>query len=231
MIESLENRRLMSVSTIVVDPIPGSSISEPASAYVDVSKKIWIARLPDLQVTHVAQLRGEISWGDNTYSPAEFDRDKNGGIDVVGVHAYQKAGNYNIASSGITEYPFVTPGHATPEYIQLLPPVGTSATVIPEPPVITETAGNTFTATLGTFNQFTLDIIFTAQINWGDSHVTTPGSLSGGDLAQGNWTVNGTHNYAHPGTYKVTADVFSQIAPRGTKFLDEEFVVLIDVVK
>ena len=232
MIETLENRRMMSLSTIVVDPVPGSIISEPINAYVDVAKKMWVAYLPDLQVTHVSQLHGQLNWGDGTSSPAEFDRDKNGGIDVVGKHTYKAAGTYNISSSNLTEYPYVQPGHPSPQFILLLPPVSSTATVTAEPPANTETVGTTFSATLGKFNQFTLDIIFTAKINWGDSHVNTPGTLTGGDLAQGNWTVTGTHKYAHNGTYKVTVDVFSQIAPgHGPKFLAEEFVVLIDVVE
>jgi hypothetical protein len=220
----------MSAAALPVQPTPDPIIPMPISTYAGLSNKLEVGYLPDVQVQRVAQLQGSITWGDGSTTPAEFDRDKKGGIDVVGLHTYKTAGTYKVSTNNITQTPNYTPGQPYPQYILLIGSINTTADVATAPTIITEKAGKPFTANLGTFNQFTLDIIFTATVNWGDSHVNFPAKVTGGDLAQGNWTVQGTHTYAHTGLYKVTADVFSQIAPRSTKSLAHEFDLLIDVV-
>jgi hypothetical protein len=232
MIQQLEDRRLMSTTVIPVDPLPLGPrvIDEPVSEFAAISQQVRIAYIPSLSVGHISQLHAAISWGDNTTSLASFDRNKNGGIDVLGTHAYAKPGTFSIASI-VTETPWAPPGGGpTPQYILLVGDINTTATVTPTPPQLTETAAKPFTATLGKFTYFTLDIILTAKITWGDG-TTTVGTLNGGDLAQGNWTLTGTHTYAKTGTYTVHATVYSQVA--GSKLTPskfEDFTTLITVV-
>jgi hypothetical protein len=230
LIHSLEDRRLMSASS-VLPPLPHftSIIPEPVHEYAGISQQVRVAYLPDLSVEHLSELRGTIDWGDTTTSTAGFTRDKNGGIDVIATHTYVKPGTFSIVSN-LSLGPAVDPGHPVPEYLVLLGSVTSPATVDTAPPQITETVDKPFTAVLGQFNQFTLDIIFTAKINWGDGHVNYPGTLSGGDLANGNWVVSGSHTYGAVGTYLVHAYVYSKVA--GSKvpgMLAQEFEVLVHV--
>ena len=76
----------------------------------------------------------------------------------------------------------------------------------------TAVATRKFTQQVGSFNQQTVDIIFTAKISWGDG-TTSNATMSGGLLNGGNFTVNGIHTYAKTGTYQVTTQVFSSVAP------------------
>jgi hypothetical protein len=230
MIEKLETRSLLSAGLPDAKPDFATLTDEPVSGFAAISQQVRVAYLPELQVGHIAQLHAEISWGDKTSSAASFDRNKNGGIDVLGTHAYTKPGTFSITAI-LTETPWHTPSGATPDYILDLGSVNTTATVSPTVPQLTETAGKNFTATLGKFNYFTLDVILTAKINWGDG-VTTTGTLTGGDLAKGNWTLTGTHEYGYAGTYIIHAQVYSQVA--GSKLPPskfEDFVTLVFVTK
>ncbi len=228
MIQPLEQRRLMSITPIA--PTGPIVINEPVTEFAGVTKTVEIAYLPLVNVGHVSQLHAAISWGDNSTSLASFARDKLGGIDVLGTHTYAKPGTFSI-SSIVTETPWVKPGGGpVPQYILLLGDINTKATVLPTPPQLTETATQPFTATLGKFKYFTLDVILTAKIIWGDG-TTSVGTLSGGDLAGGNWTITGTHTYAKTGTYTVHATVYSQVA--GSKWkptVFEDFPTIIHVM-
>jgi hypothetical protein len=227
LIQPLEARRLMSVTT----PIAFSTIiDEPVSEYANVSQQVRIAYMPKLSVGHLSQLHGDIIWGDGISSPAGFDHNKNGGIDIIGTHDYTKAGTFSITTGPISETGWAPPGDPVPQFIVNLGSVKTTATVAATPAQLTETAGKKFTATLGTFNQETLDIFFTATINWGDG-VTSTGTVTGGDLDQGNWTITGTHLYKSAGTYKVHAYVYSHLAPHGKGYLAQDLFILIHVVK
>ncbi len=227
LIQSLEGRQLMSAAPIV--PSTPKLISEPVSEYAQISQKVRIGYLPTLKIGHVSQLHSTIDWGDGSSSQATFERDKHGGIDVMGTHAYAKPGTFSIGAT-VTESPYTKPGTVTPLFVINLGTVDTKATVATTPATLTETATTPFTATLGKFNYFTLDVILSAKINWGDGHITT-GTLTGGDLANGNWKVTGTHTYGHTGLYTVHADVYSKVAGSSLPpTLFKGFVTLIRVM-
>jgi hypothetical protein len=75
---------------------------------------------------------------------------------------------------------------------------------------LTETAGQRFTAKLGEFTYKTVDQILKAVINWGDG-TKSEGKLVG-SYATGEYYVQGTHTYTHPGTFKVDVKVFGKPA-------------------
>jgi hypothetical protein len=215
------------MSSVPVEPLSPLITPEPVSEFAGVSQNVRIAYLPKLNVAHIAQLRGEINWGDGSSSPANFDRNKNGGIDVLAPHTYIKPGTFSISAS-LIEYPPTGPGGITPEFILNLGSVNTTATVAPTPAQLTETAGKSFTATLGTFQGATLfGPIFTAKINWGDG-VTTAATISTTSTNQD--SITAAHTYAHAGSYVVNADLFSQLPIAHSKpTLDKVFITLIVV--
>jgi hypothetical protein len=229
MIQLLENRRLMSAGP--TEPLTPILQDMAVTGFAAVAKNYEVGYLPTVSVSHVSQLRGSINWGDGTSSPASFWRDKKGGIDIVDTHTYAKPGTFAITSSLITETPYVKPGGATPKYILDLGTVNTTATIASTPARLTETAGVSFTATLGTFEGTSLfGPIFTAKINWGDG-VTSAGTIKDGAANQDNWTITGTHTYAHTGTYIVNVYLYSQVPAAHQKpGLDKDFITLIPVV-
>jgi hypothetical protein len=197
-IQSLEPRRLM--SAVIID--------EPISDYAGLSEKVRLAYLPTLRVAHLSQLSASIDWGDGSAdTPASFARDKKGGIDVLGTHDYVSPGTFSV-SAVLTERPFSKPGQPAPQYVLNLGQISTTATVTQ--PQLTETATQKFTAVIASFHQPTVDVIFTAKINWGDG-TTSVGTITGDGSANGNWQVTGTHMYKKTGVYKVHTYVYSRI--------------------
>ncbi len=75
---------------------------------------------------------------------------------------------------------------------------------------LTEAAGKKFTANLGSFTLRSLDLIFVADISWGDG-THSQGTLVG-SFATGQYTVQGTHTYANAGKYTVDVKVFTHPA-------------------
>jgi hypothetical protein len=204
LLEPLESRTLRS-ATIPFTPVAVQA--EAGTAFTAT-----LDRLPTLQVTSLSQLHGDVTWGDGTNSPATFTRDPAGGIDVLGTHAFATAGTYGV-SVGLTETAATTPGQPTPLFDLYLGTVSTTATVLPAAATgatLTETAAKRFTAVLGSFTQFTLDVTFTGVIHWGDGH-SRRATLTGGDLDQGVFTVTGTHAYARAGTYQVRTTIYSHV--------------------
>jgi len=204
LLEPLESRTLLS-ATIPFTPVAVQTDAGTAfTATLD--------RLPTLQVASLSQLHGDVTWGDGTDSSATFARDPAGGIDVLGTHTYANAGKYGI-DVGLTETAVTTPGHATPLFVIYFGTVSTTATVLPVAgtgATLTETAAERFTAVLGSFTQFTLDVTFSGVIHWGDGH-SSSATLSGGDLDQGVFQVTGTHAYARAGTYQVRTTIYSHV--------------------
>ncbi len=224
MIETLEDRRLLSAS---IAPVGLVLMDEPVHEYATISEKVRIAYLPKVNVSHVSQLSGAITWGDNTASLASFERDKHGGIDVMGTHAYAKPGTFSI-SAILGERPYVPPGQPTPFFEINLGTVDTTATVSPTPTVLIETATTPFTAVTARFHAFTVDTLFTAKISWGDGHTST-GDIQGGDLHQGNWDVSGNHTYSFTGLYKVHTYIYAQIA--GSHFQPSVFEDIVTLIR
>lgn len=73
---------------------------------------------------------------------------------------------------------------------------------------LAETAGTPFTAKLGEFTYKTVDQRLNAVINWGDG-TQSAGRLVG-SYATGEYYVQGTHTYSHPGTYRVDVRIFGR---------------------
>jgi hypothetical protein len=214
LVQLLESRCLLSAALPVLPPL-GGIINEPVYEYANVGQQVRIGYMPKVNVQQLSQLHGNIDWGDGSDSAANFARDAKGGIDILGRHDYAQTGLFSIGST-ITETAPVIPGKPTPEYMMLLGSVSTTARVSPTPAEVTVTAGKPFTVTLAKFNQFTLDVYFTAKISWGDGTVTT-GTVTGGDLSQGNWQVQGTHKFTKVGTQAVHVSVYSHVV--GSKFV------------
>jgi hypothetical protein len=218
LIQTLESRRLMSASFI----------DEPITGFADVAKNYEVAYLPNLDIGHVAQLHGSINWGDGTTSPANFWRDKNGGIDIVAIHSYTKPGTFAVSSSLITETPWAVPGQPVPDYILDLGAVSTSATIAATPAKLTKSAGQSFSATMGSF-QYLIGVTYTAKIDWGDGVTTTATITNENPLSTS--LITGTHLYAHGGTYIAHAYLYiTPVVPHPPDpSLLNEFTTLVEV--
>jgi len=73
---------------------------------------------------------------------------------------------------------------------------------------LTEFAGQKFTAKLGEFTLKVVDLALNAVVYWGDG-THSAGKLVG-SYATGEYYVQGTHTYAHPGTYAVDVKIFTR---------------------
>ena len=202
MVQALETRRLLSVSIILNDPI---------TEYANLTQQVRIAYLPTLTVKHLSALSGYVNWGDGTDSPARFDYNKHGGIDVIATHEYVQPGTFAI----------------------LAPLAGTWGTVAnvvtvkPAPPKITVARDKSFTTALAAFSNSQPGNTFTAKINWGDT-----GNKSAGRFvtSHGDWQLFAAHVYARPGTYLVHAYVYPHVKGSTFKFSPYDFPTLITVV-
>ena len=139
-----------------------------------------------------------IQWGDGQSSSGTVDG-MAGENTVSGDHVYLHPGNYTVqvsvtdpagttVSSTATAAVAIAPLTATGNFLDGAL-AGSSATLT----VATFTDGNTYDAAAN----------YTATISWGDG-ATSAGVVSGAD---GEFTVGGTHNYQHDGTYTVGVTV------------------------
>jgi hypothetical protein len=130
-----------------------------------------------------------IDWGDGITSPGIVAVNPAGGFQVSGTHLYGAVRTYSatvliqdvggskttaVSSITITDVP-ITPG---------------------TPIALTSVEGQPFTAQVATFTNTNPNSViadFTATIDWGDGTATSPGII--GQLANGTFTVTGTHTY------------------------------------
>ena len=94
----------------------------------------------------------------------------------------------------------------------LLATIHSTAIISPDtdgPVTLTETAGKSFTAKVGSFDFRSIDLVLSATVDWGDG-THSAGKISG-NFSTGEWNVLGTHTYAKAGTYKVAVKVLSHV--------------------
>jgi hypothetical protein len=204
MVQRLERRQLLSGTSPVMN--------QPITEYVGISQQARIAYLPDLTVAHLSSLSAEIYWGDNTHSPASFDRNKNGGIDIIATHEYAKAGAFSI-SVYVKEISDFDPSsflYGLPVDLGTVPNV---VTVQPAPPNVTVVHDKPSTINLAEFFSSQAGLTFTAKINWGDGNTNSAGNPVN---SNGNWQIFAAHAYAKPGIYIAHAYVYAHV--KGTTF-------------
>lgn len=80
---------------------------------------------------------------------------------------------------------------------------------------LTEYKNQKFTAKLGTFHLKVIDLALSAKVDWGDG--THSAGVIEGSYATGDWYVEGTHKYAHTGTYDVKVQILTKLigSPNG----------------
>src|SRR5947207_556685 len=80
---------------------------------------------------------------------------------------------------------------------------------------LTEYKNQKFTAKLGTFHLKVIDLALSAKVDWGDG--THSDGVIEGSYATGDWYVEGTHKYAHSGTYDVKVHILTKLigSPNG----------------
>jgi hypothetical protein len=146
-----------------------------------------------------------ITWGDGQTSAGTIRRAtiSQPGVcsyDATGAHTYAAAGAYAVSATicnGANCATTADPGTASIS----------EADFRGEAQAFTATAGAVFSgqvAELKDDNQLSQTGDFTASIDWGDGTVPSPGTISGGS---GNFTIDGSHNYANAGGFRVAVTV------------------------
>lgn len=222
-IETLESRRLLSISAVPPAPEPNIPLVGPAiigpgkdagftiheTAGVPFTAKVAFYPTPVLDPPF--GYSASINWGDGTTTAGTWVYGSNRndfGLVVSGSHAYMKAGTFAIKTQ-ILYGPL--PGSGIEAPTRILDTIASKAIVAARPVnssggvTITEPAGKKFTATLGSFNVIAPANNLQSTINWGDG-TTSTGTLKsvgviGIDVIKFN--VTGTHMYAAPGTYPI----------------------------
>jgi hypothetical protein len=91
---------------------------------------------------------------------------------------------------------------------------------------LNEFARQKFTAKLGTFHLKVSDLTLNAVVHWGDG-TKSDGTIEG-SYATGDWYVEGSHKYAHTGTYQVDVGIFTH--PIGSPIIPSSPTVSFDSV-
>ncbi|HEX3356988.1 MAG TPA: hypothetical protein VHS31_08460 [Tepidisphaeraceae bacterium] len=249
LVESLENRRFLSASP-TIDPATGDdgspvavpiAIINPGGPIDGTSQGVTLYQYAhqhftkkvgdfQLKVSDLA-LNAVINWGDGTHSAGDIEGSyATGHRYVEGSHTYNRAGVFNVDIK-IFASPLGSPIHPTSPIIEFHSTINARTLKPTNGGVsLTETAGQSFTASLGQFQFKTVDQILNAVIDWGDG-THSAGKLVG-SLATGKWTVQGTHTYKQTGLYKVDVQIFSHLAgnPAPTFVLPvTKFTSVIDV--
>jgi hypothetical protein len=247
-VETLESRRLLSIAFTTPmaprSPWPSSPTITPISrvlqgttinAEANQSFRAVIGtirRLKDLPSGYT--LRGDINWGDGTpISQAQFVRQSDGTIAVIGEHTYANAGGYQIKV--LVE---AVPPPASLAPVLVIGTLSSKAKVI-EPNggvTLVETAGVSFTDNVGYFHSTVDPKTMSAVIDWGD------GTQSQGTIVElptagpiPTFAVVGTHTYSTTGSYLAHVTVYAsspQPSPTAVPpvYLVAQFDSVIDVL-
>jgi hypothetical protein len=249
LLEPLEERRLMSVSTgvaaIALESPAGALVHGTLATVQNVGKGVPVSAeatdeftavlgiLPANTIDHVARLHGDITWGDGKpVSAAKFVRNADGSIKVIGTHAYYEAEKFNI-SVNIWKSPAVT-GVVTPPLAIEVGVLKTVANIRAEAEggrSLIEVATRKFTVDLGSFDMPSIDLGFSATVDWGDGHKSDGVVIQTAHYGSGEFDVLGTHTYAKTGTFTVHIKVFTHLI--GSPVLSgtaAEFVTTIKVM-
>jgi hypothetical protein len=225
MLEPLEGRQLFSVSllpgTAVDPPNAASAILSPlntnpqpgnggVSLHETVGHKTTV-KLGEFFFKTIDQgLDATVDWGDGTKTVGKIEGSyATGEWYVEGAHAYQHAGTYAVKVTVFTHL-VGGPNHPSLPLTQINSVI-TAKNLQPSNGGVSlnEPAGKKFTARLGEFTYKTVDQALDADINWGDG-THSVGKLVG-SYATGEYYVQGTHTYAHAGTFKVYVRIFGHL--------------------
>ncbi len=231
-IEPLENRTLLSASLVSAGPLapPPAATVIPSTRTYGVTLHLHAGQsfsgyLGMVAGAHVDSSTNKISasidWGDHS-QPAQgvIAIGPSGHIDVSGTHTYSTPGDYAITIT-VSAAPIPVPGQATPDYILLLGTIHSRAIVAGNSAggvTIHETAGKSFTATVGAFQFPAPGTHLSATVSWGDG-TTSKGTLVGAGIIGVDvikFDVDGTHTYAKAGTYAITVTVINSLGPPGS---------------
>jgi hypothetical protein len=176
-------------------PQGGTVITEGAPVTIQVASftDADTTNTPGDPNTNPADYTAIIAWGDGTSSPGAIAFDGLSGFNVSGIHTYVEEttpGSPYQVSVLIKDV-----GGATASANTTLT-VGDALLSVAASPAQTATEGKPFTAQVGAFtdaNPLGTVSDFSVTIHWGDS-TTSPGAVS--QLANGTFTVTGTHTYA-----------------------------------
>jgi len=220
-IEQLESRTLLSASmslalpSDVIHALPavqaGTGISIHARAGVPFTKEVAFYASPVLDApdTYTAT----INWGDGVDSQGTVSYGSLGntpGYEIMGSNVYADAGKFKITTTlSVSSSPVGVSSDAAATTTGVTT-ILSRAVVVPRPPIshggvtLTESAGQSFTADIGSITLPASDTNLTATINWGDG-VSSQGQLSPqGAVGNGiQYEVIGGHTYALAGTYPV----------------------------
>lgn len=153
-----------------------------------------VATFTDLGSTQpISHYSATIDWGDGSSSTAGSISGSNGTFTVTGSHAYSDEGPFHpiIKVMEVNSPATISAtGSATMADADVLTAIGKNFS----PP-----RGTPFTGAVATFTDTFAGAVagdFTATIDWGDGSSTSSGTIS---LANGTFTVTGTHTYATSG--------------------------------
>jgi len=184
-------------ATVNPPPVQVSGQSAPATQNVQFSGQV--ATVSDAAATGPSQLSVTINWGDNTGSTTGTVSVANGTFTVIGSHTYTSTGSFTISIS-VKDTTTNQTGSGSGTATVAAPPVQVSGQDI------TATADVQFSGQVATVSDAaaTDPKQFSATIDWGDKTGSTTGIVS---VANGTFTVTGSHTYATTGSYKITITV------------------------
>jgi hypothetical protein len=194
--------KLVSIVHVLAPTTGGKVLTETAHQSFTTKLGEFTQKVIDLTLNAV------VYWGDGTHSDGKLVGSyATGEWYVQGTHTYAHSGIYKVDVK-IFAHPVGSPQLATD-------PISKFTSVINVKPLVptaggqtlTETAGQKFTTRLGEFTQKVIDLALNAVIDWGDG-TKSDGKLVG-SYATGEWYVQGTHTYAHSGTYSVQVNIYA----------------------
>jgi len=183
--------------TATVNPPPVNVSGQNITATAGVQFSGQVATVNDAAATDPSQFTASIDWGDgSSTSPGTVSG--SGPFTVTGIHTYSSAGNFTIT---------VTVTHTTNQT-----GTGTGMAAVTSPPV--QVSGQSAPATQNV--QFSGQVAtvsdaaatnpnqLSASIDWGDGTTTPQAMVS---VANGTFTVSGSHTYATATSFTITITV------------------------
>jgi hypothetical protein len=247
-VEPLESRRLLSVAA----PTVGTSFGSPGpSSPVAVNSTVLVGTTINAEANQAFRavigtiqglgrlpsgytLRGDIDWGDGTAtSLAQFVRQSDGSIAVIGSHTYSSVGTDDIT---VVVSAVPPPGSLRP--VRLIGTFHSKANVIASNGGVTleETVGVSFTEKVGFFRSTIDPSTMSAVIQWGDG-TQSPGKIvelpTAGPVPT--FAVVGSHTYSATGSYVAHVTVYSSypspiVGPTPPVIIVAEIDSVIDVL-
>jgi len=215
---------VQSASSTTSAPTTSTGIGETLNLMVGVPFTGEVAFLPSPVLDPPLQYAATIDWGDGTQTKGTLQYGMQGniaGYEIIGTHTYTAAGTFKTTTA-------VTSQSIAPSGSPILPPIQLVATIIGKAIVtpakstgltIYETAGQPFTADLGSFTTTAPATGLQATISWGDGTsspgILQPSSVIGVDVLE--FDVIGSHTYAKAATYPIHIIIFkTPISPAAT---------------